>query len=94
MLVGLLIDDEPENSEYYYARCNIEMSEGQTSLALMDIEKAIELAPENTTYLVTAAQLMLAEGKRQQARALLDKAIGLGHDRNEISDIYRRCTAK
>jgi N12 class adenine-specific DNA methylase len=55
---------------------------------------AIELAPENTTYLVTAAQLMLAEGKRQQARALLDKAIGLGHDRNEISDIYRRCTAK
>ncbi len=94
MLLGLLIDGNPQNAEYYYARSNVEREEKLTSLAIMDIEKATELSPQNARYHIAHAQLLLAQGDRRAAHAALDKAVAAGHEKATLTEMYKECNKK
>lgn len=50
MLLGKLIEDYPSSAQYYIARSDVSREMGQTELALMDVEKAIELEPDNANH--------------------------------------------
>lgn len=91
MLLGLLIDGNPQNAEFYYARSNVEREEGLTVLAIMDIEKATVLAPNNAQYHIAHAQLLLAQGDKRAARAALDRAVAAGQQRGTLSEMYKEC---
>lgn len=67
-LLTLLIEDNPETAEYYIARSNVERLMGHTDLALLDVEKAIELEPENGNYYTLQCILLERLGKREAAR--------------------------
>lgn len=67
-LLTLLIEDNPERAEYYIARSNVERLMGHTELALMDVEKAIELEPENGNHYTLQAILYERLGKKEAAK--------------------------
>lgn len=76
-LLTLLIEDYPEIAEYYIARSNVERLMGQTELALMDVEKAIELEPENGNHYTLQSILLERLGKKEAARQSRFKAAKL-----------------
>lgn len=94
MLLGLLIDGNPQNAEFYYARSNVEREEGLTALATMDIEKATQLAPKNAQYHIEHARLLLAQGDKRAARTALDKAVASGYEKAGLSELYKECNHK
>ena len=67
-LLTLLIEENPERAEYYIARSNVERLMGYTELALLDVEKAIELEPENGNHYTLQAILYERLGKREAAK--------------------------
>lgn len=67
MLLGLLIEDYPAMAELYIARSDVSREMGQTELALMDVDKAIELEPENTNHYKLQSILFDMLGKKEAA---------------------------
>ena len=73
-LLTLLIEENPAVAEYYIARSNVERLMGHNELALMDIEKAIELEPENGNHYTLQAILLERIGKKEAAKQSRYKA--------------------
>ena len=73
-LLTLLIEDNPTMAEYYIARSNVERLMGHNELALMDVEKAIELEPENGNHYTLQAILLERIGKKEAAKQSRYKA--------------------
>jgi tetratricopeptide (TPR) repeat protein len=73
-LLTLLIEENPETAEYYIARSNVERLMGHTELALMDVEKAIELEPENGNHYTLQSILLERLGKKEAAKQSRYKA--------------------
>lgn len=73
-LLTLLIEDNPKMAEFYIARSNVERLMGQTELALMDVEKAIELEPENGNHYILQGILLERLGKKEAAKQSRFKA--------------------
>lgn len=73
-LLTLLIEKNPEIAEFYIARSNVERLMGHTELALMDVDKAIELEPENGNYYTLQGILLERLGKNEAARISRRKA--------------------
>ncbi len=73
-LLTLLIEDNPAIAEYYIARSNVERLMGHTELALMDVEKAIELEPENGNHYTLQSILLDRLGKKEAAKQSRFKA--------------------
>ena len=67
LLIGLLIEEQPNNASLYIARSDIEREQGLYELALLDVEKAIELDPGNTEYYTLQAILLEKCGKKDEA---------------------------
>lgn len=67
-LLTLLIEDNPNTAEYYIARSNVERLMGHTELALLDVEKAIELEPENGNHYTLQGILLDRMGKKEAAK--------------------------
>ena len=76
-LLTLLIEDNPNTAEYYIARSNVERLTGHTELALMDVEKAIELEPNNGNHYTLQAILLERLGKKEAAKQSRFKAARL-----------------
>jgi superkiller protein 3 len=76
-LLTLLIEDNPNTAEYYIARSNVERLTGHTELALMDVEKAIELEPDNGNHYTLQAILLERLGKKEAAKQSRFKAARL-----------------
>lgn len=68
MLLGLLIEESPGNSALYIARSNVEREMGYRELALMDVEKAINIEPGNAGYYKLQAILLEECGKKDAAK--------------------------
>ena len=73
-MLTLLIEDNPAIAEYYIARSNVERLMGHTELALMDVEKAIELEPENGNHYTLQSILLDRLGKKEAAKQSRFKA--------------------
>lgn len=67
-LLTLLIEDNPQTAGYYIARSNVERLMGHTELALLDVEKAIELEPENGNHYTLQNILLERLGKKEAAK--------------------------
>ena len=68
MMLETLIEEYPNNPEYYIARSSLERKQKQNELALQDVDKAIELAPENINYHILRAELLKYLGQHDAAR--------------------------
>ena len=68
MMLETLIEEYPNNPEYYIARSSLERTQKQNELALQDVDKAIELAPGNINYHILRAELLKDLGQHDAAR--------------------------
>ncbi len=82
MLAELLIGENPEKAEYYIARSNIERELGQNELAILDVEKALEIAPGNANYHTLLSILYEKTGKPGIAKEHRRKAESLREKKN------------
>jgi tetratricopeptide (TPR) repeat protein len=73
-LLGLIIEEQPEVAGYYIARSDVERIMGHTELALMDVNRAIELEPDNSQYYTLQAILYEKLGKKESAKRRRFKA--------------------
>ena len=74
ILLNILIESVPDRAEFYIARSSVERIMGQTELALMDVEKAIELEPENSNHYTLQSILLERLGKKEAAKQSRFKA--------------------
>lgn len=82
MLLEAMIEEQPQNAGIYAMRSNIELEEKQHELALIDIEKSIELEPENTEYHNIKADILHAMGRKEAAKRSREKAAKLSVTRD------------
>lgn len=68
MLLGQLIHDNPDRAEFYIARSDVSRELRQFELALLDIEKAIELDHANSEYYRLQSILLEKLGKKEAAK--------------------------
>ena len=80
-----LIKKNPDIPELYLARSNVEREQGYNELALMDINKAIELDPQNASNYLLQAIIYDKMGKKSAAKKSRDKATLLGKDNNILN---------
>ena len=74
MLLGQLIEDNPSRAEFYISRSDVSREMGHTELALLDVDKAIELEPENANFHNLKSILLDKLGKKEAARRSQSKA--------------------
>ncbi len=82
--VTMLIKKYPAKAELYSVRAEMELQAGSADLAVMDLNKAIELEPENKNYVLTRAYIHLKEGNKFYARSDFERAIELGVPRGQL----------
>lgn len=78
MLLGGLIEDNPDKAEYYIVRSDVERELGHLELALIDVERAIELEPGNANHYILQSILFEKLGKKSAADNSRRKAELLG----------------
>jgi Tfp pilus assembly protein PilF len=78
MIMNRLIEKHPKIAELYIARSDVERERGQYELAMMDIEKAIEIDPQNANNYILQAIIFEKMGKKEAARKSREKAAALG----------------
>lgn len=88
---NILISKFPKMAEPYFIRAELETDAGQKELAVIDLDKAIELDSSNKNYVLKRARLYLDLGKKHLARRDLEKAMELGVPRVLLSDDLNKC---
>ncbi len=78
--LGQAIAHYPKAAKLYDVRATLELQSGETSDALADIEKAVELASDNPVYRVNRSQIYLKFHREKEALADLNKAVELNPD--------------
>ena len=68
MLLETMIEENPRDANLYLARCNMEIEQKQYELALLDIEKAIELEPAQAAHHTLKAEILDALGRKGAAK--------------------------
>ena len=82
MVLTRLIEENPDIAELYLARSNLERERGHNELAVMDIEKAIELDPDNANNFLLLSIIYEKMGKKDAAKKSREKAALL--ERNKV----------
>jgi tetratricopeptide (TPR) repeat protein len=80
MVLSGMIEEFPEIAELYIARSNLERERGHNELAMIDLEKAIEIDPDNANNYILQAIIYEKMGKKDAARKCREKATLLGAD--------------
>lgn len=78
MMLGQLIEENPHKAEFFIVRSGVERELGHTELALMDVEKAINLEPDNANHYILQSILFEELGKKGAAEKSRNKAYMLG----------------
>ena len=89
--LSVLIDQYPDKAELYSILAEIEAEAGQTELALMDLDRAIDLESENKNLVLTRAYLNLKESHKHLAKKDFERAIELGTPRGQLKEELRQC---
>ena len=72
-----MIEECPNCANLYIARSDIEREMGQHELALLDIDKALELCPDNAEYHTLKAILYEKLGNKEAAQKSRNAAVSL-----------------
>ena len=62
-------------AETYYNRAEVKLSLGNEKAAVIDFQKATELAPENLVYKTTLAKVYMEKGQHKHAKRLLGQVL-------------------
>lgn len=92
--LSLLIDEYADKAELYSIRAEIEKEEKHSELAIMDLNKAIELEPHNRNMVLSRAYLHLSDGNKRMALADFERAIELGVPRGQLREELKKCAGK
>ena len=84
MVLSAMIEENPGIAELYIARSNLEREQGHNELAMLDLEKAIEIDPNNANNYILQGIIYEKMGKKDAARKCREKAITLGADSKTI----------
>ena len=79
-----LIEQHSDRAELYTIRAEIEAENRQPELAIMDLDKAIELEPGNANTVLTRAYLYKLIGNKRLAHHDFERAIELGVPRSSL----------
>ena len=79
-----LIEQHADRAELYTIRAEIEAENRQPELAIMDLDKAIELEPGNANTVLTRAYLYKLIGNKRLAHHDFERAIELGVPRSSL----------
>ena len=69
----------------------MEAENKQPELAIMDLDKAVELNPTNSNYVLARAYLHLEKGNKHLAKKDFETAISLGVPRSGLRDELKQC---
>ncbi|MBR5593794.1 MAG: tetratricopeptide repeat protein [Bacteroidaceae bacterium] len=84
LVLSAMIEENAGIAELYIARSNLERERGHNELAMMDLEKAIELDPDNANNYILQAIIYEKMGKKDAARKCRKKATELGAGQNAV----------
>ena len=83
-MLSALIDKHPDKAELYTIRAEIESENNQPELAIIDLNKAVELDPGNKNTILTRAYLYKLTGNKRLAHHDFERAIELGVPRASL----------
>lgn len=89
--LSLMTDKYPDKAELYSIRADIEMEANAIELAIIDMNKAIELEPKNTNYILTRGYIHLKNGNKRLARNDFEQAISMGIPRSQLKEELKEC---
>jgi tetratricopeptide (TPR) repeat protein len=84
MILSAMIEENPSIAELHIARSNLERERGHNELAMIDLERAIELDPDNANNYILQAIIYEKMGKKDAARKCRKKATELGAGKNAV----------
>ncbi len=87
--ISRLIGVYADRAELYAVRADMEARGGHTDMALLDWDKAVELAPDNAQYVLARGCLHYTAGNDRMSRRDWDKAVELGVPRGRIKEIVK-----
>ncbi len=84
--ITLMVEGHPDKAELYSVRAGMYAENKQPELAIMDLDKAVELEPENQNYYLARAYLHKEQGNKRKALADFEAAIKNGVPRASLED--------
>lgn len=87
----LLSEKYPDKAEILSMRAEIEAEMKQPELALMDLDKAIQIEPDNKNMILTRAYILLEQGDKKKAKKDFERAIELGVPRGQLKNELKEC---
>ena len=89
--ISQLIEQESDRAEYFSIRSGMYAENHQPELAVIDLDRALDLDPSNTDCLLARAYLHKQQGNRRQALADFEQAITLGIPRASLRQELKEC---
>ena len=86
-----LISVYPDSAELYSVRSAMYAENKQPELALLDLDKAVEMAPQNTNFILARAYLRKQQGNRTLALKDFERAVALGIPRASLVKDMKEC---
>lgn len=86
-----LISVYPDSAELYSVRSSMYAENKQPELALLDLDKAVQMAPRNTNFILARAYLRKQQGNRSLALKDFEQAIALGIPRASLLKDMKEC---
>lgn len=74
-VVEKLLQLNPKNAHYYFLMHHYAELDGDTALALQNMDKAIQLQPDNGDYQITKATILVNQGRQPEALPIYKKLI-------------------
>lgn len=74
----------------YVARAGVELDMLKSNLAMLDLEKAIQLDPSQAEAYLMRGRIYLLQKKKAQAKQDFEKAVSLGVPQSEVRDLMRQ----
>ena len=90
-LLNLLVTDFPEDTSCLKMRANIELEQGQGEMALLDLQKVMQLDPKDTDACLVIGDVLLQLKRKSEARKAYEQAVELGVPRAEVMEKLKQC---
>ena len=84
--ITLMVEGHPDKAELYSVRAGMYAENKQPELAIMDLDKAVDLEPENQNYYLARAYLHKEQGNKRKALADFEAAIKNGVPRASLEE--------
>ena len=89
--ITLMVEGHPDKAELYSVRASMYAENKQLELAIMDLDKAVELEPENPNYYLSRAYLHKQQGNKRRALADFEAAIKNGVPSAQLAEELKEC---